>query len=309
MGQDVTIRHPKVDDAQRVLELMLRCNINEYGLPDSDLADLLHEWGQIDLDQEAWLAFTSWQELAGYGAVLPSGPNLRYVFYIDPSWEDESLGQALLARCEARGAILAEGRGQLAEMVAYIYIAHANQRDRKIVEQAGFQLGRYHFNMQVQLDSPPPAPRWPEDIFIRTAIPQQDDRSIHQFIQAAFDRPGRRPQPFEEWQASLMRPDIFKPELWFLVLAGEEIVGACLCFAYSEEGWIRQLGVAETWRRRGLGAALLQHGFGEFKKRGFNRVGLAVAGDNLNAYAFYERVGMKRIRQYDEYKKPLGPGL
>ncbi|MGB0387557.1 MAG: GNAT family N-acetyltransferase [Ardenticatenaceae bacterium] len=103
----------------------------------------------------------------------------------------------------------------------------------------------------------------------------------------------------------MMRPNIFDPGLWFLALAGEELIGACLCFAYTEEGWVRQLGVTPKWQRKGIGSALLRHAFGEFKKRGFDKVGLAVEADNLNAYTLYQKVGMKRIRQYDEYKKQI----
>ena len=86
----------------------------------------------------------------------------------------------------------------------------------------------------------------------------------------------------------MMRPDTFAADLWFLGIAGEQVVGACLCLEYPGQGWVRQLGVAETSRRKGLGTALLLHAFGEFR-----------------AFTFYQRVGMKRIRQYDEYEKPL----
>jgi len=78
-----------------------------------------------------------------------------------------------------------------------------------------------------------------------------------------------------------------------------------LCFEYPGQGWVRQLGVAESWRRKGLGTALLLHAFGEFRKRGISEVGLTVDSHNPRAYAFYQRVGMKRIRQYDEYEKLL----
>ena len=103
----------------------------------------------------------------------------------------------------------------------------------------------------------------------------------------------------------MLRPEIFKPDLWFLAMDGEEIAGACLCFPYDTDGWVRQLGVAPRWRRRGLGSALLRHTFIEFQNRGFERVGLAVEGDNLKAFAVYERVGMKPLRQYDEYMKVI----
>jgi len=105
----------------------------------------------------------------------------------------------------------------------------------------------------------------------------------------------------------MLRPDIFKPELWFLAMKGEEMVGACLCYEYSgsDEGWVHQLGVLESVRRTGLGSALLHHAFAEFYKRGLKKVGLAVDSDNLKAVRFYENVGMKQIRRYDEHVKTI----
>jgi ribosomal protein S18 acetylase RimI-like enzyme len=91
--------------------------------------------------------------------------------------------------------------------------------------------------------------------------------------------------------------------LWFLATNGDAIVGACLCFAYPSTGWVRQLGVGKEWQRKGIGSALLRHAFGAFKARGFDRVGLSVESKRPDAFTFYQRVGMKPIRQYDEFVK------
>jgi ribosomal protein S18 acetylase RimI-like enzyme len=106
----------------------------------------------------------------------------------------------------------------------------------------------------------------------------------------------------------MMRSEIFAADLWFLGVAGREIVGACLCYEYPGQGWVRQLGVAEPWRERGLGTALLLHAAGEFRQRGLDQVDLTVESLNPGAYAFYQRFGMKRVRQYDEYARPILSG-
>ncbi len=302
---DLTIRTPTLEDAQRTLDLMVRCDVSEYGESDSDLEDLLHDWSQIALSRDAWLAFTPAGDLVGYGAVVPWGPGFRYDFYVDPSGEGEDLGRAILARCEERGLALVEEREETAEVMARTYVAHVNQRNQEIVRQADFRFVKYHFQMQVQMDSLPPEPRWPEGIVVRTVVPDQDDREIHELIESAFYRPGRTPLTFEQWKAAMLRTDIFEAGLWFLVVGGGEIVGACLCFEYPGLGWVRQLGVAEAWRRQGLGTALLLHAFSEFKRRGLETVGLVVDSDNPKASILYQEVGMRQIRQYDEYEKPI----
>jgi ribosomal protein S18 acetylase RimI-like enzyme len=103
----------------------------------------------------------------------------------------------------------------------------------------------------------------------------------------------------------MMRPDHFSPELWFLAYHREALVGAALCFDYPQYGWVRQLGIVQTWRRKGLGSALLQNAFQVFYQRGHKQVALGVSSENPDAYSFYEKIGMRRVRQYDEYQKNL----
>ena len=58
-----------------------------------------------------------------------------------------------------------------------------------------------------------------------------------------------------------MRPEIYNEKLWFLAVQDNEIIGTCLCFKYTDIGWIRQLAVKKSYRKQGIGRALLQHSF------------------------------------------------
>jgi len=303
--KDLTFRSANTEDAQQVLELMKRCEIAEYGEPDSDLGDILHDWAQIDLVSDSWLAFAPKGELAGYAAVMPWTDRLRYDFFNDPLWGSDELRQALLERCEIRGRALSQERSEQDWSKAVVYAAEVNRSDRRLLENAGYRAIRHHFQMQIELDRPPTEPRWPGGISLRNVQPDQDARPLHALIEAAFDRPGRRPTSFEEWSNFMLREDMFDPGLWSLALSDGQIVGACLGFEYSVLGWVRQLAVAESWRRRGLGSALLLNAFGEFRRRGFSKAGLTVAADNPNAYSLYEKVGMRRVRQFAEYEKGI----
>ena len=303
----LTFRHPAPDDAARVLALMIRRDVEEVGQPDSILEDLQVDWDHISLERDAWLAVTPEGGLAGYAAVVPWLAALRYDLCVDPSWPGaaQELARDLLARCRARGAELA--RGGACQPLARIYLAHINAAGRSAAEAAGFRPERYHFQMRIRMEAPPSPPEWPTGVKVRTAVPGHDDRAIHALIQAAFDRPGRTPQPFEAWQEFMMQPGLFRADLWFLAEAGGEMAGACLCFAYPEMGWVRQLGVAKGQRQRGLGTALLRHGLCEFWKREMSLVGLAVNAENETAVGLYEAAGMKCIQQYDEYQQTVLP--
>ena len=300
---DLLFRAPTVDDAQQVYALITRCDVRDYGEPDSWPEDLTLDWEQMDLAQDAWLAITPAGDRVGYAAVKRWRDELECDLYVDPSWVGTELGQALLARCEARGQAIAQERGT--DLVARTYVAHSNEHHHEIVQDAGFSLVQYHFQMGIRLDEPPPAPVWPAGVAVCTAVPGQDEPAIHDLVEAAFAWPGRTATTLEEWTRLMVCGDRFDPELWFLAFAGETLVGVCLAFAYPNEGWVRQLAVDEGWRRKGLGRALLHHAFGVFRERGYEQAGLAVDGKNPDAQAFYQRVGMRCVRQHDEYARTI----
>ena len=141
---------------------------------------------------------------------------------------------------------------------------------------------------------------------MRVAVPEKDYCAAHALIETAFARPGRKPTTYEQWAELMLKDDIYDPEPWFLTVSGNEIVGVCLCFAYPESGWVRQLAVVETWRRKGIGSALLRHAFGVFREQGYARVGLTVESERPQAMAFCEQLGMQRVRQHDEYERTIG---
>jgi mycothiol synthase len=296
------ICHPSLHDAQATLDLVVASEVAEYGEPDSSLEDLLAQWSDIDLERNAWLVITPQNQIIGYAAVLGGSHRFTFDFSVHPALAPDGLTEYLLTQCEARARELLEVGFQA---TASIIISPENLVNRQIAEKLGFKPCKYHYRMQITLDAPPPVPDWPEGISVRTAVAGQDDRPIFNLIQAAFDRPGRVPPSFERWHDIMMGAYNFEIDLWILAYHGGDLIGAALCFDYPQNGWVRQLGVAQPWRRQGIGSALLQHVFGIFYERGHTRVGLGVESENPDAFHLYESVGMKCIQQYAEYCKTL----
>ncbi len=115
--------------------------------------------------------------------------------------------------------------------------------------------------------------------------------------QEAFsEEPDFEKDPFDEWVHWSYR-EPFDPELWFVATDGDEIAGIALCRGERggdfNVGWVNILGVRKPWRRRGLGKALLEHAFREFRARGKTHAGLGVDGRNEEALALYGRAGME----------------
>jgi mycothiol synthase len=301
--ENLSIRHPTPDDAQAVLDFMIACDVIYYGEPDSDMETLQGDWDGIDLSKDAWLAFSHENQIVGYAAVQKAGQRFTFDQYVHPNLALSGLTRHLLTFCETRAR--EQINPQSGEITAVTYIPHVNQAEIQETEELGYKLIVSHFGMRITFTAPPPEPVWPEGITLRNAVPGQDDRLLYDFIQKVFDWPGRTPPTFERWHDLMLGAHNFDPELWFLAYHGDELVGAALCFNYQINGWVRQLGVDQAWRRKGLGAALLKYVFGLFYRRGHTRVGLVVESDNPKAYEFYERIGMQRVQQYTEYRKTL----
>lgn len=300
------LRRPTVDDASEVLALMRAYDTAVSGEPDTDLQDLRHDWSALDLDQDAWLIGLEQGELLAYTAVLPhQSDGLRIDLYMAPDYIESELTAELLEHCLARANEIAGQKEPAAIKRLVAYILHSNHFYRDLFEHAGFNPTRHIFQMRKEMPAAPGDPAWPEGIHVRPFEPGRDDRATYELIQAAFDRPGRAPYSFTDWKKHMLRPGSFSPELWRLAFAGEELVGVCLGFDYPGEGWVRQLGVSEDWRGRGLGSALLKNAFSIFYNAGKSRVGLTVESDNPDALSFYKRIGMTVRRQFDEYVKPL----
>ena len=176
-------------------------------------------------------------------------------------------------------------------------------------EQRGFRLVRHSLRMAIDLSESPPGPIWPEGIEMRAFHPG-DERAFYETHQETFqDSWEPVEEKYEDWTHWLLQPPAFVPDLWFLARAGDDPAGFAICHPHPgnpELGWVRILGVRRSWRRRGLGRALLLHAFAEFRRRGLSRAGLGVDAESLTgAHKLYESAGMRVAARYDIYEKEL----
>jgi ribosomal protein S18 acetylase RimI-like enzyme len=114
---------------------------------------------------------------------------------------------------------------------------------------------------------------------------------------AAYARGGGYVEPFAIWWPSLIGDAEYDPALCF-VAADEagEIVGVAQCWTSA---FVKDLAVAPTARRQGLGAALLCQAFHVFRERGAAHLDLKVEADNpTGALRLYRALGFREIESY-----------
>lgn len=303
LPDNLTVRPPMWDDLPAVLALAHLIETNEHGEPDTSLDELKANWSEVDLNQNIWLVHTAAGQLVGYALATPEHKEYILDFYVHPDWLDSSLPGFFLAEMEqvARAHPRTPEGSRLKN-----YMPDVAVPEQAALRRAGFTCVKHHFRMQIELAERPPEVNWPEGLTLRTIQPGVDDAKVFELVQHAFtyeeDDDGSR---FTSWRDYMMRPDHFSPELWFLLEKGDELVACALCYDYEVYGWVRQLAVREVWRGRGLASTLLQHIFRVFYQRGLPKVALGVNATNLTALRLYQRLGMKKVRQYDEFHKQI----
>ena len=303
------LRRPRDEDARALVDLMVAIDVDEMGAPDTELEDLEAEWAmpRFDKSKDAWTITAPDGSFAGYGWAWDRVPHvdLQADVHVHPSHRGLGLEQALLERIEER-AREHETRVPAGERVTVAVFAMAGTALAGALEARRYDRTRTFFRMTIDLDRGYPAPASPVGIEIRPFRPGEDDRGVHATIEEAFAHHFRfAPESHDDWKARRMDHPSFDPSLWLVAWDGDAIAAAILSFQFGDLSWVRELGVREAWRGRGIGKALLVESFRIFEDRGSKRVSLGVDAENATgATALYEKVGMLVEHRHELYQRP-----
>jgi ribosomal protein S18 acetylase RimI-like enzyme len=275
----VVIRPATWDDLDAVFDLLSTRNRALYGISDLQLEHLRIDWElpsfMVGLDN--WVAEDA-NAVVGYAA-LAWGHDL-VLAAPDPVTED-----ALFTR------IVERARGLGLESLQF-KTAGKDELSRR----NGFELETEIVRMWKTLRGDDPTPVWPDGVVVRSYEPSDGGR-VHALLDEAYSAWDTRyvPLAHDDWVKWMTEDSEFDPTAWFLVTSGDELLG---CALHWNTGWLKDIAVRDSERGRGLGTALLLHGFAEFARRGIERIGLKVdAGNPTGAVELYERHGFVSDRR------------
>jgi mycothiol synthase len=307
------VRAASMDDVVAAVDLFNACEVAETGEPDYDVDELRGEWAESDPAQSVEFVVAPDGTLAGSMSLY----DLEHVVveadgYVHPNHSGLTIGTFLVRRSEERAVTHVELAPPNARVVIRNFVNALNPEACRLLEGEGYLPIRHFWRMSITHDTPPEPPSWPDGFTVRSSVAGQDEPAVYAAVEDAFqDHWSMGPTSYEEW-LKRNAADGFEPSLWFQVIdaASGEIAAVAVCRYYGEVGWLRYLGVRRTWRRRGLGEALLHHAFDEFYRRGTKTVALGVDAENpTGATRLYERVGMTMIRRHVTYEKVLRDGV
>jgi mycothiol synthase len=302
MTQTLTIRPAKLNDLAAVTELFNEHSRRLHGTADDTAEEILQYWESpdVDFEKDVILAEDAAGSLVGYGDLGDSGEAI----WLDVRGFDAEAQRALVQALEK----IAQEKKPGARVLGFVTEKDAGLR--RVYEDFGYQLIRHSYRMEIELTEVATDPEPPESVVVR-AMREGEEEQIYEVHEQSFEDAWMHTrEPFEQWQHWFVKDPSFDPSLWFVAESDGELVGVAICNTRGNDpglGWVRVLGVLRSHRRRGIGEALLRHAFSEFKRRGFDRVGLGVDAESpTRAVALYERAGMHVARTSLQLEKVSG---
>jgi ribosomal protein S18 acetylase RimI-like enzyme len=98
-------------------------------------------------------------------------------------------------------------------------------------------------------------------------------------------------RPWNDPHKDVARKLTVQPELFLVGMTGGAVMASVMAGYEGHRGWMNYLAVAPRFRGRGLGRALVEHVERLLLERGCPKVNLQVRATNLEAVAFYRRLG------------------
>ncbi len=321
----LNVRPATLDDLEKAVTMFNRCSQEMIGIDEFTPANYRREWQApgFDLERDTRLVLSGDNTIVGCVEVWADidPPVHPWVWArVHPQWEGQGIGTEMLRWGKVRAIEATFDRVSEPYRISMYCGTYANhEASQGLLEGFGMGLIRQSYRMRIDFDKPLTKPIWPQGICVRTYNHAEDAEAVYLANDEAFrDHWGYVETPidqgFERWLHYLVNRDGFDPSLWFLAIDGDEIAGMALCRPQADDdaeiGWIGELCVRRPWRKKGLGLALLQHAFAEFRDRGKRGTGLGVDAENLTgALHLYERAGMHVERNRLTYDLELRPGI
>jgi mycothiol synthase len=306
---EMLVSRPTPERFDETLELMQTCDRGAYGDTDWTALELREEWDEIELSTDAWLVDLDGR-LAGVMHLCERrGETFIADGYVHPLRRGRGVGATMLDLAEARA------RERSAEVppggTPRVHCSHlvGDETAPVLLAGKGYVRMRSFFRMVIGVQPPPPEPTLPSGISFRPFDVATHGRALHAANEEAFVQEwSHTPEEFGAWAKRAFERPRFDPSLVVVAWAGSEIAGFSLNYPkrMGDWGWVGSLGVMPSWRRSGVGLALLHESFRRFAEAGETTVALGVDSENpTGATRLYERAGMRRLWRADVWEKVL----
>jgi mycothiol synthase len=312
-----SIRPPRPGDGDAIVEMMNEETRRLRGVAMVDLDWIVNPWTAPGVDRENDFAVVTDPagEVAAY-VFVESHPPHTEVFSVGAVamvHHGRGIGAALVGGVEWRARRFFASAPPGERIVMHAGTLAEEPRVAALLHAQGYVEARRFAQMSIELEgdvSPPPAI---PGIEIRRLAPG-DEHAVYDCLTEAFtDHWGGNWPPEAAWlHDHVHASSSFDPELWQLAWDGAHLAGVLIAEPDADGdpaiGHVANIGVRRSYRRRGIGEALLRTSFAQFHARGLRGVVLEVDTESVTgATRLYERLGMTATPRFSQWEKELRP--
>jgi ribosomal protein S18 acetylase RimI-like enzyme len=246
-----------------------------------------------------------------------SAPERMYIHngFLIPEWRRKGIGHSMLLWMEQRLREIAATHPPEMVKLYQVNVSQFQKDTAIMLERSGYQSVRYFYLMvRPTLDDIPQFPL-PAGLEIRPVSPEHYRLIWELNAETGQDEWGHKKpteDDYQEWLVSYY----FQPDLWQVAwdIATNQVIGQVLTYIYHDEnkqfnrkrGHTEGIGVARSWRKRGVASALISQSLLAQKAAGMTESALVVDSDNPSgATHLYESCGFQIIKRDTLYRKPL----
>lgn len=302
------------NELEAIVELSQKCYAVDGGIGFLFEPDIIKSRYIPDESSSGIGAFTSDGHLAACASVYLNGdPGIiraRIVGQVCPDLRSRGIGTCLMEWSQEQAKALLAGviepqkvmqvtTESLTEPAHRLYLAH------------GFACVFEELVMERDLYLPVPDSALPQDVTISNWQPDLADQFFRAYHTAFRERPGFPGYSAAEWIARVTEND-HKPEWSFLARIDDKPVGFVIgnidLTTKPPGGYIWQIGVIPSQRRRGLASALLVETMRRMQEAGASSALLTVHLNNPGAIKAYSQLRFTEVGRRARYERIFEPG-
>lgn len=179
------------------------------------------------------------------------------------------------------------------------------------VERRGFvEVERQKGLELVLADVPPQTPEPPAGVVVVPRAPEHEQGMYGVGLEAGKDIPGldsEHEPSFEQWRSFEIERPSRRPELAFVALAGDDVVGFASVdvFGESDTGWHGLTAVSRAWRGQGVARALKRSQIEAARRLGLRRLMTESEERNLPMRRLNDKLGYRPVPGMIALRGPL----
>jgi mycothiol synthase len=267
----------------------------------------------VSIDQQnQWLVAQLNDQVVGYSQLeswLEDDRTRVYLIlgWVIPEWRNRGIGTAMLRWAEETCCHLAASCYPN-EVFKFAANASSTEMDTTaLLRYEGYQVAYTVLEMNLDPTAPIQVHPVPAGIEVRPVLPEDYfaiASSIGEAYRYEYDQ-GRYAEAYDPADYTEgLRAEKYDPTLWQIAWDGEQVVGQVLSVIEGLRAEIIEVSVRPSWRRRGLGRALLSRTLQCLLARDVEDIRLrTVAEFRTRASDLYRSFGFRVLKEFQRYRK------